>query len=193
MNDTAAGSKDELRRKALARRDALDPAERALSSRLIVERLAALLADRIVRSVAVTSPIRSEADVMPLIATAADSGLDTALPSVDGGELVFRKWRPSEPLIPGALGVLEPLRNAATITPDMIVLPLAAFDRAGNRLGYGRGHFDRALAALVAPGARPLVVGAGFAVQEVSAIPIEPHDIALDLVVTEKGLIEPSR
>jgi len=79
------------------------------------------------------------------------------------------------------------------IAPQLIVLPLVAFDRRGNRLGYGKGHFDRALAALIAAGSRPLLAGAGFAVQEVAAIPVEPHDIALDLVVTESGIIAPDQ
>ena len=186
MDASPAGVKAELRRDALARRDALPWAEREDASRKIVERLTALLEGRRARSVAATAPIRSEADVLPLLTLAAERGLDTALPHVAGDDLTFRRWRPSDPLAAGAFGVAQPGPDAAAIVPDMIVLPLAAYDRNGHRVGYGKGHFDRALAALLAAGSRPLLVGAGFAVQEVASIPVEAHDVALDVVVTER-------
>jgi 5-formyltetrahydrofolate cyclo-ligase len=186
MDESAAGAKAELRRVALSRRDALPPAERKTASRTIVERLTTLLEERRAGSVAVTAPIRSEADVLPLVTFAAARGLDTALPLAAGDELTFRRWRPGDRLAAGAFGVPQPDPAAAVIVPDLIVLPLAAFDRRGRRLGYGKGHFDRALGLLLGAGSRPLLVGAGFAVQEVAAIPVEPHDIALDVVVTER-------
>jgi 5-formyltetrahydrofolate cyclo-ligase len=186
MDESPAGAKAELRRDALARRDALPPAERQAASRKIVDHLAVLLEERRARSIAATAPIRSEADMLPLLTLAAARGLDTALPLVAGDELSFRRWRPGDPLAAGAFGVPQPDAGAAAVVPEMIVLPLAAFDRHGHRLGYGKGHFDRALATLLAAGSRPLLVGAGFAVQEVASIPVEAHDVALDVVVTER-------
>jgi 5-formyltetrahydrofolate cyclo-ligase len=186
MDESAVGVKAELRRDALARRDALLPKEREAASRKIVARLMALLEERGAGPVAATAPIRSEADVLPLLAFAAARGLDTALPHVAGGVLTFRRWQPGDPLTAGAFGVPQPVASAAAIAPELIVLPLVAFDRRGDRLGYGKGHFDRALGLLLGAGSRPLLVGAGFAVQEVAAIPTEPHDVALDVVVTER-------
>jgi 5-formyltetrahydrofolate cyclo-ligase len=186
MDESPAGAKAELRRDALARREALPPEERQAASRKIVDHLAILLEKRRARSIAATVPIRSEADVLPLLTLAAARGLDTALPLVAGDELSFRRWRPGDPLAAGAFGVPQPDAGAAAVVPEMIVLPLAAFDRHGHRLGYGKGHFDRALATLLAAGSRPLLVGAGFAVQEVASIPVEAHDVALDVVVTER-------
>jgi 5-formyltetrahydrofolate cyclo-ligase len=186
MDESPAGAKAELRRDALARRDSLPPAERQAASRKIVDHLAALLEERRARSIAATAPIRSEADVLPLLTLAAARGLDTALPLVAGDELSFRRWRPGDRLAAGAFGVPQPDAGAAAVVPEMIVLPLAAFDRHGHRLGYGKGHFDRALATLLTAGSRPLLVGAGFAVQEVASIPVEAHDVALDVVVTER-------
>jgi 5-formyltetrahydrofolate cyclo-ligase len=189
MSESPAGLKASLRREALSRRDAMPAAERASASTGIVERLAELLIERAVGAVAVTSPIRSEADILPLLGVAAGRGVETGLPAMEGDWLSFRRWRPGDRLAIGAFGVSQPEPDAAVLTPDFIVLPLAAFDRKGNRLGYGKGHFDRALGALIAADARPLLVGAGFAVQEVAAIPAEPHDISLDAVVTERETI----
>ena len=185
MSESPAGLKASLRREALSRRDAMSAAERSSASTDIVARLAELMIERGVGAVAVTSPIRSEADILPLLGIAAERGLLTALPAMDGDRLSFRRWRPGDPLTVGAFGVAEPLGDAVAMTPDFVVLPLAAFDRTGNRLGYGKGHFDRALGAVIDAGSRPLLVGACFAVQEVPATPAEPHDVALDAVVTE--------
>lgn len=189
MSEPPAGLKAALRRQALLRRDALSPAERERASMTIVERLAALATERGVRAIGATSPIRSEADVLPLLAVAAKRGANTGLPSMEGDRLTFREWRPGDDRTIGAFGVAEPVANAPPFTPDLVVLPLAAFDRRGGRLGYGKGHFDRALGALIDSGERPLLVGAAFAVQEVPEIPVEPHDVALDVVVTERETI----
>ena len=71
------------------------------------------------------------------------------------------------------------------------VVPVVGFDRAGTRLGYGKGHYDRTIAALRARGRRPPLIGIAFSVQEVDTIPHEPHDVRLDLIVTENGILDP--
>ncbi len=181
----AAQEKARLRREALARRDALADAERELRSAEIAARLLALLKKWSPRLVAAYAPIGSEVDLFPLMADKNLGNRATALPVQSGDGLMFLSWRFGDPLVTGRFGVREPAADASVIIPDVLILPLVAFDRHGNRLGYGKGHYDRAIAALADAGNAPRLVGAAFAVQEVEAIPIEPHDALLNMVVTE--------
>jgi 5-formyltetrahydrofolate cyclo-ligase len=92
-------------------------------------------------------------------------------------------------LEPARFGLSVPPAAAGEVDPDVILVPLAGFDRRGHRLGYGAGHYDRALARLIA--ARPrLVLGLAYAAQAVDAVPAEPHDRRLDAVLTETGRID---
>lgn len=130
---------------------------------------------------------RSEIDPAPLMARLAAAGAHLALPRtpprMSAGGLVFHAWRPGDPLVRSAFGVLEPSQDAPVVEPDIVLTPLLGFDRAGGRIGYGRGHYDRTLAALRQR--RPIVaVGLAFAAQEVGAIPMEPTDQRLDWIVT---------
>ena len=93
--------------------------------------------------------------------------------------------------MPAGFGTLGPAAEAEEAVPDMVVLPLAGFDVAGHRLGYGKGHYDRVLSRLHADGRRPYLVGLAFDIQQVDPIPFEDHDIRLDMVVTERGLRPP--
>ena len=93
------------------------------------------------------------------------------------------------PLVPAGFGTYGPPETAPEVVPDLMIVPLAAFDRRLNRIGYGKGHFDRAVAALVDAGRPPVLLGLAFAAQEVEKISAEPHDIALDFLVTERELI----
>ena len=101
--------------------------------------------------------------------------------------LTFRAWTPGETLARGSFGVHEPTEGEI-VTPDLILVPLLAFDRRGHRLGYGQGHFDRTLEALRNKG-KVAAVGLAFAGQELPEIPTEPHDQALDAILTEKEYI----
>jgi len=132
--------------------------------------------------------IRDEVDVAPLLLALHRCGVALALPCVLGAEtgLIFRRWRPGEALRQGAFGILEPSTEAPVVHPQLMLLPLLAFDRRGHRLGYGGGFFDRTLAIR-----RPaLAVGVGFAAQEVADVPVDGHDVLLDLVLTEQGLFD---
>jgi len=137
------------------------------------------------------SPIRSEIDPVPLMRALATHGARLALPAVmaRGKSLAFRAWSPNDRLMLGPLGILEPSPAAAEVIPDIMLVPLAAFDRAGHRIGYGAGHYDFTLAHL-----RKLkhivAVGLAFAAQEIMAVPALPHDVALDYVLTEKELLD---
>lgn len=182
--------KADLRHEALARRDGLDPAERARASERILSRLVAEIRVSDARFVSAYMPIRSEVDIFPLFAAADELGVTMALPvQAEEGGLRFRAWHHGEPLVPSPFGVREPAANAEEITPEIIIMPLIGFDRSGQRLGYGRGHFDRTIARLHGKGVRPRLVGVAFAVQEVTEIPAEPHDAPLDAIVTEAGTV----
>jgi 5-formyltetrahydrofolate cyclo-ligase len=91
--------------------------------------------------------------------------------------------------MPGQLGILEPSPAAAEIVPDIVLVPLAAFDRAGHRIGYGAGHYDRTLAQMRKSRA-VVAIGLAFAAQEVEAVPALRHDVALDYVLTDKQVFD---
>jgi 5-formyltetrahydrofolate cyclo-ligase len=178
----ARDDKAALRADALARRDALDPAFREAASRRIAQRVLAMPA--LAEPVSVFWPIRSEVDTRPLIAALAARGLRLALPVVVRPSLHFRAYAPGEPLAVGRFGLSEPLVGAERLAPKTMLVPLAAFDRAGNRIGYGAGFYDRAIAEL-AETSTPLTIGLAFATQEVPEVRAEAHDRCLDSVVTE--------
>ena len=179
-------SKGDLRKAALDARDALDPAARTAAS----EKLAARgLPFEIAAGTVVSgySPIRSELDPAPLMRKLAEQGARLALPAVmaRGKSLVFRAWSPGDRLTLGPLGILEPSPAMAELIPDVMLVPCAAFDRLGHRIGYGAGHYDFTLAHLRKT--KPITtVGIAFAAQEIKAVPALAHDVALDYVLTEK-------
>ncbi len=183
----AATLKATLRAAALARRATLDDAAR----RRAADRLAATVDALALPPGAMVSgfvSVRGEIDVMGLLAALSARGHPLALPAVVGPtELVFRRWRPGEALQAAGFGLRHPPPEAGPVDPDVLLVPLAAFDRRGHRIGYGRGYYDRALARLDATGRRR-AIGVAFAVQEVPAVPDEPHDRRLDALLTEDGL-----
>jgi 5-formyltetrahydrofolate cyclo-ligase len=177
--------KAELRAAALAKRDALSGAQRAAAAQAIAARgLPVAIGPGTV--VSGYSPIRSELDPIPLMRALAARGARLALPVIAARDrpLSFRAWSSDDRLARGPFGILEPLPEATELIPDIVLVPLAAFDRLGHRIGYGAGHYDRSLAALRA--ARDIVaIGMAFAAQEIEAVPALPHDVALDYVLTE--------
>jgi 5-formyltetrahydrofolate cyclo-ligase len=187
---STAPSKGDLRKIALDARDALATAERATAS----EKLAARALPFEIAAGAIVSgysPIRSELDPVPLMRKLADRGAKLALPAVParGKSLVFRAWSPGDRLTLGPLGILEPSPAMAELIPDIMLVPLAAFDRLGHRIGYGAGHYDFTLAHLRK--VKPITaVGLAFAAQEIKAVPALAHDVALDYVLTEKKALD---
>jgi 5-formyltetrahydrofolate cyclo-ligase len=178
-------SKTILRATVLAKRDTLSDVQRTAAAQALAARgLPFDIADGTI--VAGYSPIRSEIDPTPLMHKLAALGAQLALPVIAARDapLTFRVWSPGAELVRGPLGILEPSPEAASVIPDLLLVPLAAFDRSGHRIGYGAGHYDRTFAQL-----RPLkaitAAGVAFAVQEIEAVPALPHDVALDYVLTE--------
>jgi 5-formyltetrahydrofolate cyclo-ligase len=191
MSISLVTTKAQQRTAALARRDALPVAERrAASQKIAQKRFPVPLGEGTV--VAGYSPVRSECDPIPLMRSLAGRGAQLALPVVEPKDksLSFAEWRQGEQLTAGPFGILQPRAGALDVEPDIILVPLVGFDRAGHRIGYGVGYYDRALKGLRAR--RPVIaVGIGFAIQEIDAIVAGDHDERLDLVLTERELIDP--
>jgi 5-formyltetrahydrofolate cyclo-ligase len=137
------------------------------------------------------SPIRNEIDPTPLMKTLAEQGARLALPCVNarGQALIFRAWTPGERLVLGSLGIPEPSPAAAEVVPDIMLVPLAAFDRSGHRIGYGAGHYDYSFAHLRK--AKAITgIGLAFSGQQIESVPVLEHDVALDYVLTEKKVFD---
>jgi 5-formyltetrahydrofolate cyclo-ligase len=183
-------TKAEMRRAALARRAALPASAQALFSERLAREGLALAAHHASRIVSAFHPVRDEPDTLALLDKLAARGLLTALPVTGqrGEPLVFRRWRPGEPTVPGPMRIPEPAPEAPAVDPDLLFVPLAAFDRRGHRIGYGAGHYDRTLARLKGLH-RIVAVGVAYGVSEVEAVPEEPHDEPLDYILTESELI----
>ncbi len=178
-------AKKAARLAALARRAGADPA--------LGERLARhVLGEAPPEAGAVVAgywPIGEEIDIRPLLLRLIALGHAIVLPETPrrGGTLRFRRWTPGDVLVREPFGTFAPLGTPSgePMTPDFIIVPLLAFDRAGRRLGYGGGYYDRTLRAL--PAARR--IGAAFAIQEVEEVPAGPCDVRLPAVATEDGII----
>ncbi len=179
-----------LRRAALARRDALDATDRAAAAAAIAARPLPVAAGPS-RIVSGYLPIRSELDPRPLMLRFVEAGAQLALPCVmgRGQPLVMRAWRFGAPLVARQWGLQEPHADAPEVFPDILLVPLAAFDRAGHRIGYGAGYYDLTIAGLRAR--KPLTaIGIAYATQEIHKIPAAGHDARLDLVITEGEVID---
>ncbi|MGE0743742.1 MAG: 5-formyltetrahydrofolate cyclo-ligase [Rhodospirillales bacterium] len=185
-DDAALGAaKAALRTAALARRAAAFAAAGGAGAALrdtFAGRFGALPA-----GIAVSGfwPIRDEIDVRPLLEWCAGRGHPVALPAVQGRgrPLAFRRWIPGGPLVDRPFGLREPPDDAAAVRPDLLLVPLLAFDAAGNRLGYGAGYYDMTLASLRRE--RPVAaVGVAFDAQEADAVPHGALDSPLDWVLT---------
>jgi 5-formyltetrahydrofolate cyclo-ligase len=191
MSDAAlSDTKAVLRREALARRDALPPELRQAASETIARRDFPLDMEAGVL-VSGFSSIGSEINPLPLMRRLAERGARLALPVVigRGRPLTLRAWAFGEPLVKGVWGIREPGPEAAEVDPDIALVPLAAFDRTGHRIGYGAGYYDLTLTGLRAR-KRIVAVGLAYAAQEIAAVPATARDARLDLVLTEREVID---
>jgi 5-formyltetrahydrofolate cyclo-ligase len=190
QRDPIAEAKAELRRQALAARDALLPELRQAAARIIAERPFPV----VVTPGSVVSgymPLKSELSPLPLMRTLAAAGARLALPVIAGRgrPLVMRAYAFGDALDSGQWGIREPKSDAPEVFPDILLVPLAAFDRRGHRIGYGAGYYDMTITGLRAM--KPVVaVGIAFAAQEIPQVPATARDARLDLVLTERGAID---
>ena len=182
--------KAQIRRDAAARRDALPAAERAAAAATIAARPlpVAVPTGAVVSGF---SPLKSEINPVPLMRAFADAGAGIALPVVAsrGKPLIMRAWHFGAPLVAGVWGIREPPAEAPEVFPDILIVPMLAFDRTGHRIGYGAGYYDMTIARLRS--VKPVIaLGIAYAAQEIAEIPVTPRDARLDFVLTERETIE---
>jgi 5-formyltetrahydrofolate cyclo-ligase len=132
-------------------------------------------------------PYKSEITTVPLMNRLRRNGWQTCLPVVIAPEqpLVFRAWAPGDPLVPGVWDIPVPLEAAPEVLPDVLLVPMLAFDARGYRLGYGGGFYDRTLEKLRAL-KKVVAIGVAYHAQMVDEVPIGPYDAPLDYVMTER-------
>lgn len=181
--------KAQIRNARLAARDALPAATRTEFSLSMADHAGDAIDFDPGTIVSGFLPIRSEADIRPLMARLKARGARLCLPIVqDKTTIVFRELVPGAELIDTGFGTRGPGPEAAVLDPEILLVPLSAFDATGNRIGYGAGHYDRAIARLLQKGMEPRLIGIAFDCQEVAEVPAEPHDVRLQAILTESGL-----
>jgi 5-formyltetrahydrofolate cyclo-ligase len=181
--------KAELRNVALTLRDALPPTLRQAAAETIANRPlpVPVIAGMIVSGF---SPMKTEINPLPLLRKFVEAGCSLALPCIvgRGHPLIMRSWDFGAPLAAGQWNIREPAADAAEVAPDIVIVPLAAFDRAGHRIGYGAGYYDMTLHKLRAQ-KTVIAIGIAFAAQEIARVPATERDERLDLVLTEREVI----
>ena len=190
MSLASQSSKIELRRSALAARGGVF-AQRGLAARSALRtKIAAAFPVPKGKIIAGYWPIGSEIDCCPALTDLHGQGATLCLPVAGqrGDRLVFRRWAPGDTLDQGPFGTFHPRASAPNVEPDLLFVPLLAFDSKGNRLGYGAGYYDRTLSHLRS-GRAVAAWGIAFDEQEVPHIPVEPTDAGLDGIITDKRLL----
>ncbi len=178
-----------LRRKMLERRNALSVEEYIQRSLDIEQRLISTEAYSHAEVLALYYSIHNEVDTRELIELSLGTGKKVLLPAVYKGSLLFRELKDTSHLHKGKFGIPEPPADNTAFAPDsadLIVLPGVAFDEKGNRVGYGKGYYDRSLHHLEGQGR---LVGICFDFQLIEKIAGEPHDVKVDMVITEKRVV----
>ncbi len=181
--------KSALRAAAAARRDALPAEVRKAAAEAIAARAFPVpISPGIV--VSGFMPLKTEINPLPLMKALADAGATLALPKIArrGQPLIMRAWPWGAPLDTGQWGIREPKADYPEVEPDILLVPLLAFDRSGQRIGYGAGYYDITIAGLRSRKSIT-AVGIAFAMQEVPAVPATERDARLDLVLTENEVI----
>lgn len=188
---TAQLEKAELRSKVLSSRDRIDPMRRIEMSLDACEHGSKHLNINPGTVVSGFFPIRSEIDPRPLMDALRQKGARLCLPIVqDKTTIIFRELVRGAELVDTGFGTRGPGPEAEILEPEILIMPLSVFDARGGRIGYGAGHYDRAIAKLIDKGKRPTLIGFAFSSQQADLVPVEDHDQPLRAVITEKGVIE---
>jgi 5-formyltetrahydrofolate cyclo-ligase len=190
MSTELAKLKSQVRRDAIARRDALPAAERAAAA-VAIGACAFPLALAPGTIVSGFMPLKTEINPLPLMRNLAGAGARLALPVIDGRgkPLIMRAFAFGDALNSGQWGIREPKPEAEEVAPDILLVPLLAFDRKGNRIGYGAGYYDMTIAKFRTL-KRAVACGICYAAQEIAAVPATERDARLDLVLTEHEVID---
>jgi 5-formyltetrahydrofolate cyclo-ligase len=188
--NSVSTAKDTLRHELVTRRDGLPADERKAAAEAVAARAfpVAITPGAIVSGF---MPLKSEINPLPLMQKLSAAGAQLALPAIAGRgkPLIMRAWQFGAPLDRGQWGIREPTKDAPEVDPDILLVPLLAFDREGFRVGYGAGYYDMTIHRL--RGLKSVTaVGIAFAAQEVPDVPTTPRDERLDLVLTEREVID---
>ena len=173
----------------LARRDALPAEARAAAAQTIADR--PFLLNVHGKIVSGFMPLKSEISPLPLLRKLADAGASLALPAIAGRgkPLIMRAYKFGDEFARGQWGIREPKPESPEVDPDILVVPLAAFDRRGHRIGYGAGYYDMTIRRLRS--LKPVIaVGICFVAQEIERVPSHDRDEPLDVVLTENETID---
>jgi len=180
--------KAQLRAERLAARDAIPSDSRIEKSLVMAETGSDAIDFAHGAEISGFFPIKSEVDVRPLMQRLKDKGAKLSVPVVvDKQTIVFRELIAGAPLVSTGFGTFGPGPEARVVDPEIMLVPMSAFDRVGHRIGYGAGFYDRAISRLHDMGRRPRLIGVAFDCQEIDVIPAEDHDVALDAILTESG------
>jgi 5-formyltetrahydrofolate cyclo-ligase len=188
--DPVTASKETLRAAALAKRDTMPAGERAAAAEQIAARpFPVAIASGVI--VSGFMPMKSEISPLPTMRKLAEAGARLALPAIKGRghPLIMRSYAIGDDLARGQWGIREPRPDAPEVAPDILLVPLAAFDRAGQRIGYGAGYYDITLHGLRTK-KKIVAIGLAFALQEIPKVPATAHDERLDFVLTERETID---
>ena len=183
-----------LRLEMAARRDALDAGARAAAGGAIIARLVALPSFAAARTVLLTLPFRSEWDTLPLVRAALAARKAVAIPRVNLTTRMLELYAIVDPVrdvCTGHQGIPEPLPHCPAVAPaaiDWVLVPGVTFDRHGGRLGYGGGYYDRLLPLLTSRASR---IAGAFDLQMIERVPVGPHDVRVDAIVTPSEIIVP--
>jgi 5-formyltetrahydrofolate cyclo-ligase len=180
-----AGWRRQQRRRLIDARLALPLQMRRAHAERIAAHLRELIGPAQGLAIGLYWPLRGEPDLRGLLAELVAAGARAALPVVvaRGEPLAYRSWMPGEPLERGVWNIPVPQRGKV-LTPDVVIAPVVGFDAARYRLGYGGGYFDRTLAAF---SHTPRIIGVGYSIAALASIHPQPHDIPMQLIVTEEG------
>lgn len=188
LSDT---EKAQLRKDCLKKREAISEGYATISSRAVVTHVLSLITRD--ACIAGYQAIRGELDIGVLLRVLAERGNPVCLPVVTQkySPLSFYVWKPGDKLVKGSYGIATPESSVPQLEPDVLLVPLVGFDKKCHRLGYGAGYYDRTLEGLKKTKAQSKTIGIAYADQQVPSVPVEKHDVALDCIVTERGIIQP--
>jgi len=139
-------------------------------------------------------PSNYEVNILNFLEDASKKKFKIALPVVKSSKkMIFKSWIFKKPLYVSKFGILEPNSSSKEIIPDLIIVPLVAFDNKLNRIGYGKGYYDRSLQKISKIKKKTVFLGLAYSFQKCSSIPVNKHDFKLDYIFTERGIITPNQ
>ena len=141
-------------------------------------------------TIAAYYPSNHEVDIIQFLEQASKKNFKIVLPAIgSSNNMNFKSWIFREPLQVNKFGILEPKNSKKKIIPDLIMVPLLAFDNNLNRIGYGKGYYDKSLKKIYKIKKKTISLGIAYSFQKCSAIPVQKHDFKLDYIFTERGII----